>query len=58
MRARRLDLEVSDLLVLSEINLNNIITVIEKEKPSVVVIDSIQTLFSEELNSAPGSVSR
>ncbi|MFY0649056.1 MAG: DNA repair protein RadA [Methylophilaceae bacterium] len=58
MRARRLDLEVSDLLVLSEINLNNIITVIEKEKPSVVVIDSIQTLFSEELNSAPGSVSQ
>ena len=58
MRARRLDLEVSDLLVLSEINLGNIITVIEKEKPSVVVIDSIQTLFSEELNSAPGSVSQ
>ena len=58
MRARRLDLEVSDLFAVSEINLTQIIKIIEKEKPKVVVIDSIQTLFSDELTSAPGSVSQ
>ena len=58
MRSRRLNLDVSDVLVMSEISLQNIISTIEKEKPTVVVIDSIQTLFSDDLSSAPGSVSQ
>ena len=48
MRAKRLELEVSDIFILSEINLEKIIQSIEKNKPDVVVIDSIQTIYSEE----------
>lgn len=58
MRANRLELEVSDIFILSEINLEKIIQSIEKNKPNVVVIDSIQTIYSEELQSAPGSVTQ
>jgi DNA repair protein RadA/Sms len=58
MRAKRLELEVSDISILSEINLEKIVKTIEKNKPDVVVIDSIQTIFSEELTSAPGSVTQ
>ena len=58
MRAKRLELEVSDISILSEINLEKIMKTIEKDKPDVVVIDSIQTIFSEELTSAPGSVTQ
>ena len=58
MRAKRLELEVSDIFILSEINLEKIIQSIEKNKPDVVVIDSIQTIYSEELQSAPGSVTQ
>ena len=58
MRARRLELEVSDISILSEINLEKIVSAIEKHKPNVVVIDSIQTVYSEELTSAPGSVTQ
>jgi DNA repair protein RadA/Sms len=58
MRAKRLELEVSDIFILSEINLEKIIQSIEKNKPDIVVIDSIQTIYSEELQSAPGSVTQ
>jgi DNA repair protein RadA/Sms len=58
MRARRLELEVSDISILSEINLEKIVKSIEKNKPNVVVIDSIQTIYSEEITSAPGSVTQ
>jgi len=58
MRARRIELEVSDISILSEINLEKIIKIIQKNKPDVVVIDSIQTIYSEELTSAPGSVTQ
>jgi DNA repair protein RadA/Sms len=58
MRARRLELEVSDISILSEINLEKIVLTIEKNKPNVVVIDSIQTIYSEEITSAPGSVTQ
>jgi DNA repair protein RadA/Sms len=58
MRAKRLELEVSDISMLSEINLEKIIKNIDKHKPEVVVIDSIQTIYSEELTSAPGSVTQ
>ncbi|KKP69830.1 DNA repair protein RadA [candidate division CPR3 bacterium GWF2_35_18] len=46
------------LLVASETIIEKIITSIEEEKPSLLIIDSIQTVFSEKLNSYPGSVSQ
>lgn len=58
MRAKRIELEVSDISILSEINLEKIVGTIQKNKPNVVVIDSIQTIYSEELTSAPGSVTQ
>jgi len=58
MRAKRLELEVSDISILSEINLEKIVQTVEKNKPNVVVIDSIQTIYSEEITSAPGSVTQ
>jgi len=58
MRAKRIELEVSDISILSEINLEKIVDAIQKNKPNVVVIDSIQTIYSEEVASAPGSVTQ
>ncbi len=58
MRATRLTKYQGDLLLLSETNLTLIEETIKKEKPEVVIIDSIQTMFSEEVGSAPGSVSQ
>ena len=46
------------LLLLCETNLGIIRSVIEKERPELVIIDSIQTMYSEEVTSAPGSVSQ
>ncbi len=58
MRARRLTLATQKLNLLAEINLEKILAVLQKEKPQVAVIDSIQTLWSEQLSSAPGSVAQ
>jgi DNA repair protein RadA/Sms len=58
LRARRLALEARDLPMLAEINLEKILTVLQAEKPVVAVIDSIQTLWSDQLSSAPGSVAQ
>ena len=58
MRAKRLGLDVGTLRCLTETNVEQILTVAEKEKPAMVVIDSIQTLHSEQVASAPGSVSQ
>ncbi len=58
IRADRMG-EFSDtLLLLSETNLGTIREAIERTKPSVVIIDSIQTMYNEEVSSAPGSVSQ
>ncbi|KRH78816.1 hypothetical protein FERRO_18130 [Ferrovum sp. JA12] len=57
-RAERLKLVTGDAEILSEIQLEKIVRVIEEALPNLVVIDSIQTLFSDALNSAPGSVSQ
>lgn len=46
------------LLLLCETNLETIRLVIEKQKPEIAIIDSIQTMYSEEVASAPGSVSQ
>jgi DNA repair protein RadA/Sms len=58
LRAQRLGLEGTDMPVLTEIQLEAVIDVIQKTRPGVVVIDSIQTLYTSTLNSAPGSVSQ
>jgi len=56
MRAERLGVESSNLLILSETSLERIIEQVRKIKPSVLVIDSIQTIFTSSLPSAPGSI--
>jgi len=58
LRARRLQLETKGLRLLPEIGLEKILATLKKEKPLVAVIDSIQTLYSEALQSAPGSVAQ
>ncbi len=58
LRADRLGIRTDQLYVLSETNLFDISRQIEQIKPSFVVIDSIQTIFKEEITSAPGSVSQ
>ena len=58
LRARRLALDTRQLKLLAEINLEKILAALQAEKPHVAVIDSIQTLWSEQLSSAPGSVAQ
>ncbi|MDT9001892.1 DNA repair protein RadA [Paucibacter sp. APW11] len=58
MRARRLGLPGTQVRVLAEISLEKILATIEVEQPGFVVIDSIQTMYSEQLASAPGSVAQ
>ncbi|MDM4768330.1 DNA repair protein RadA [Pelomonas sp. SE-A7] len=58
MRARRLGLVGANVRVLAEISLEKILATIEEEAPAFCVIDSIQTLYSEQLSSAPGSVAQ
>ncbi|MGM8365537.1 DNA repair protein RadA [Virgibacillus sp. W0181] len=58
LRADRLDIRSDQLFVLSETNLFEIRQQIEQLKPNFVVVDSIQTMFREEITSAPGSVSQ
>jgi DNA repair protein RadA/Sms len=58
LRARRLGIEGHDVRLLVEIGLERIVATLADEKPQVAVIDSIQTLYSNELQSAPGSVAQ
>ena len=58
LRAKRLALDASSLDLLAEINLEKIQLQLQAEKPAVAVIDSIQTVYSEQLTSAPGSVAQ
>jgi DNA repair protein RadA/Sms len=58
LRARRLQLDARGLLLLTEIHLERIAAALEERQPRVAVIDSIQTLYSEALQSAPGSVAQ
>ena len=58
MRSRRLGLAGSQVRVLTEIQLEKISATIDHEQPAVCVIDSIQTVYSEQLSSAPGSVAQ
>jgi DNA repair protein RadA/Sms len=58
LRARRLGLEGSRVRVLAEIGLERILATLDAERPAVAVVDSIQTMYSEQLASAPGSVAQ
>ncbi|MCX7187620.1 MAG: DNA repair protein RadA [Candidatus Nitrotoga sp.] len=58
LRAKRLSLDAREMYLLAEIQLEKIQAVIKQQCPDVVVIDSIQTMYSEHLTSAPGSVAQ
>ncbi|CAM8638020.1 Sms Predicted ATP-dependent serine protease [Oxalobacteraceae bacterium] len=58
LRARRLGIDAGDLHLQAEIQLEKIIATLTEQKPQVAVVDSIQTLFSDALTSAPGSVAQ
>ncbi len=58
LRSERLKILSPNLYVISEIDLEKILVTVEEEKPDILVIDSIQTMYNSELTSAPGSVSQ
>ena len=58
LRAKRLALDASAVHMLAEIQLEKIQSVLSERKPDIAVIDSIQTVYSEALQSAPGSVAQ
>jgi DNA repair protein RadA/Sms len=58
MRARRLELSLDDIRCLTETAIGQILGHADKEKPRLLVVDSIQTVYTESLESAPGSVSQ
>nr|WP_330374416.1 DNA repair protein RadA [Lachnobacterium bovis] len=58
IRADRIGQFTNNLRLFCETNLSTIREIIEKEKPKVVIIDSIQTMYDEEVSSTPGSVSQ
>jgi DNA repair protein RadA/Sms len=58
LRSRRLGLGSSSVRVMAEIQLEKITAAIDTEAPAVCVVDSIQTVYSDELSSAPGSVAQ
>lgn len=58
LRAKRIALAAPQLEVLAEIQLEKLLTTIDVARPQVVVVDSIQTVYSDALTSAPGSVAQ
>jgi DNA repair protein RadA/Sms len=58
LRSQRLDTVASELMVVSEVEIDAILGMIRADPPQVLVIDSIQTMYNAELTSAPGSVSQ
>lgn len=58
LRGERLGIEAKNLYLLPETNLENIFHEVERLKPSAIIVDSIQTVFSALIESAPGSVSQ
>ncbi|TMH36167.1 MAG: DNA repair protein RadA [Betaproteobacteria bacterium] len=58
LRSRRLGLNASRVRVQAEIQLEKILATLDVERPAVAVIDSIQTVYSDQLSSAPGSVAQ
>lgn len=58
LRAERLDVSSEQLLIYSEIRLSDILDAVEQTKPDILIVDSIQTLYKEDNESSPGSVSQ
>ncbi|MEM9140969.1 MAG: DNA repair protein RadA, partial [Pseudomonadota bacterium] len=58
MRAARLGLAQAPVMLAAETNLRDIVTTLEEQKPDLVVIDSIQTMWIDSIESAPGSVAQ
>ncbi len=58
LRSQRLSTLAKDLLVVSEIDVEAILSMVDQHIPQVLVVDSIQTMFNPELSSAPGTVSQ
>lgn len=58
MRARRLQVDPESLAVMAETCVEHLLQALQDEKPACVVVDSVQTLYSEDVGSAPGSVSQ
>ena len=56
MRAKRLQVDTGNLLVLSETRLGDVLACVEQEKPDVLIIDSIQTLYNEDSDGIPGGI--
>lgn len=57
LRAQRLKVQGKNLYILTETNIENILAEAEKLKPDVIIVDSVQTMYSDKISSAPGSVS-
>src|SRR6266700_1605407 len=58
LRGERLGVKAPNLLLLPETNLENILREVERVQPGAIIVDSIQTTFSSEIESAPGSISQ
>jgi DNA repair protein RadA/Sms len=58
MRAHRLDLPGDDLQLLTETSIERMLTIAAREKPKILAVDSIQTVYTDTLQSAPGSVAQ
>lgn len=58
MRGQRLKTKNDNLFLLSDTNMDNIITQVEKIRPKVLIIDSVQTMYNPDISSVPGSVSQ
>ncbi len=56
LRAERLSVKGKNLYILTETNIENILSEAEKIKPDVIIADSVQTMYSDKINSAPGSI--
>lgn len=56
LRAKRLELPISPLQLLTETSVERIIAIAKAQKPAIMVVDSIQTMYTEALSSAPGGV--
>lgn len=58
LRAERLKVSPEELYILSETRLSDVLEAVEEMKPDILIVDSIQTLYREENESSPGSVSQ
>lgn len=58
LRANRLDITTENLYLLSETNMTNVINITNETKPDFLIIDSIQTIYKEDIASSPGSITQ